>query len=77
MAHLDYTTQPKAQVFVKANPADSLQFGVHTSLASSSKHKKMVSAALHLKKESVGRAGRTAYNHGIKAFAQGKAQKVK
>jgi len=47
--------------------------GVHTALAAASKHKKMVSAVLHLKKESAGhRLNPTAFSKGAKAFGQQK-----
>lgn len=51
---------------------DALPFGVHTSLQTASKHKKMVSAVLHLKKESGRRGYPTAYNISSKAFGQQK-----
>lgn len=55
---------------VHHSPADSLQFGTHSSLGASSKHKKMVSGVLHLKKESIGaKAHPTAFKvKGAKAF---------
>lgn len=51
------------------SPSDSLQLGVHSSLNVASRHKKMVSSVLHLKKESVGaKQHPTAFKNGIKAF---------
>lgn len=47
--------------------------GVHTALSAASKHKKMVSGVLHLKKESAGhRLNPTAFHSGTKAFGQQK-----
>lgn len=47
--------------------------GVHTALSAASKHKKMVSGVLHLKKESAGhRLNPTAFGKGSKAFGQQK-----
>lgn len=60
--------------FTRANmhgpsPSDALQMGVHSSLSVSSKHKRMVSGALHLKRESVGaKSHPTAFKSGIHAF---------
>ncbi len=45
--------------------------GVHTALSAASKHKKMVSGVLHLKKESAGhRLNPTAFAKGNRAFTQ-------
>ncbi len=55
----------------KPSPGDAMPAGVHTALAAASKHKKMVSAVLHLKKESAGhRLNPTAFSKGNKAFTQ-------
>lgn len=51
---------------------DALPYGVKSALATASKHKKMVSGVLHLKKESGHRGHPTAYNTGSKAFGQQK-----
>lgn len=54
-------------------PTDAMQRGVHSSLRVASKHKKLVSGVLHLKRESVGRTGSpTAYGGGRAAFGQQK-----
>lgn len=53
------------------SPGDALPAGVHSSLQTASKHKKMVSGVLHLKKEGH-RANPTAYRTGAKAFGQQK-----
>ena len=54
---------------VVRTPGDAMQAGIHSDLRGSSQHKQMVSAALHLKKESAGhRLNPTAYNVGKKAF---------
>lgn len=73
---LNYTTKP-SYTAKAPSPADALQAGVHTALATSSKHKKVVSGVLHLKKESMGARGRTAFVKTAKAFGQSKPQKVK
>lgn len=58
---------------LRPSPGDAMPAGVHSSLQTASKHKKMVSAVLHLKKESAGhRMNPTAYNTGSKAFGQQK-----
>jgi hypothetical protein len=68
MASLLTIAKPK----FKPSPSDALPAGVHTALSAASKHKKMVSGVLHLKKESAGhRLNPTAFNHGgNKAFGQ-------
>lgn len=46
---------------------DAMQTGVHAAMRQASRHKKAVSAVLHLKKESAGHRGNpTAYNSGNK-----------
>ena len=51
------------------SPSDSLQLGVHSSLNKASAHKRMVSSAIHLKRESAGaKSHPTAFKTGIKAF---------
>lgn len=53
---------------LEASPVDAMQFGTHQALRASSKHKKLVSGVLHLKKESVGhRSNPTAYATGKRA----------
>ena len=55
----------------KINPGDAMPAGVHTALQAASKHKKLVSGVLHLKKESAGhRLNPTAFAKGSKAFGQ-------
>jgi len=49
-------------------PTEALPTGAHAALRSASKHKQMVSAVLHLKKESVGKGNPTAYPKKKMAF---------
>lgn len=49
-------------------PTEAMPTGAHAALRLASKHKQMVSAVLHLKKESVGKSNPTAYATGKKAF---------
>lgn len=70
------TAAPGAPRVVRT-PGDAMQAGIHSDLRGSSQHKQMVSAALHLKKESAGhRSNPTAYNVGKKAFHKLKMLKV-
>lgn len=49
-------------------PTDEMMMGVHSSLAVASKHKKLVSGVLHLKKETLGhRSNPSAYHTGKRA----------
>ena len=59
---------------IGSRAGDAMPFGVHNAYNTSSKHKKLVSGVLHLKKESQGRrAYPTAYNtKATKAFGQKK-----
>ena len=67
MANLTPLTPQSAQP--RMFPTDALMLGVHSSLRTGSKHKKMVSAVLHLKRESIGKRGHpTAFSGGPKAF---------
>ena len=74
---LDYSPPNKSSA--KTSPTDSLQPGAHLGLRSSSRHRQMVSAPLHLKHSSSGAVGKTAYTpvKVIKAFGQSKIKKVK
>jgi len=75
MAGLVPLTPQAAQARVM--PSDALMLGVHSSLRVASKHKKMVSAVLHLKRESIGKKGHpTAFSGGPKAFGM-KSKSIK
>jgi hypothetical protein len=55
------------------SPGDALPLGVHSSLNTSSKHRRMVSSALHLKRESIGSVKHETAFKGLrqKAFKNG------